>query len=79
MGAVDPPSRPSSPGELEIIGLIRRTVERSPAERVETGIGDDTAVLLPQPTEEVFLVMDCTRVPWMPGLKMAVRTNPSRF
>ena len=58
MGAVDPPSRPSSPGELEIIGLIRRTVERSPAERVETGIGDDTAVLLPQPGARLLATTD---------------------
>jgi len=47
MGSADPPSRSSSPGELEIIRLIRRIAERSPAERVEIGIGDDTAVLLP--------------------------------
>ena len=58
MGAVDPPSRPSSPGELEIIRLIRRTVERSPAERVETGIGDDTAVLLPQPGARLLATTD---------------------
>jgi len=58
MRAVDPPSRPSSPGELEIIRLIRRTVERSPAERVETGIGDDTAVLLPQPGARLLATTD---------------------
>jgi thiamine-monophosphate kinase len=58
MGAADPPSRPSSPGELEIIRLIRRTVERSPAERVETGIGDDTAVLLPQPGARLLATTD---------------------
>ena len=58
MGAADPPSRSSSPGELEIIRLIRRTVERSPAERVETGIGDDTAVLLPQPGARLLATTD---------------------
>jgi len=58
MGAADPPSRSSSPGELDIIRLIRRTVERSPAERVETGIGDDTAVLLPQPGARLLATTD---------------------
>jgi len=58
MGAVDPPSRSSFPGELEIIRLIRRTVERSPAERVETGIGDDTAVLLSQPGARLLATTD---------------------
>lgn len=58
MSAADPPSRPSSPGELEIIRLIRRIVERSPAERVETGIGDDTAVLLPQPGARLLATTD---------------------
>ena len=58
MGAADPPSRSSSPGELEIIRLIRRTVERGPAERVETGIGDDTAVLLPQPGARLLATTD---------------------
>ena len=45
----EPPSPSPAPAELEIIRLIRRIVERTQAERVETGIGDDTAVLLPQP------------------------------
>jgi thiamine-monophosphate kinase len=58
MGAADPPSRSSSPGELELIRLIRRTVERNPAERVETGIGDDTAVLLPQPGARLLATTD---------------------
>lgn len=58
MGAADPPSRSSSPGELEIIRLIGRTVERSPAERVEAGIGDDTAVLLPQPGARLLATTD---------------------
>jgi len=58
MVAADPPSRSSSPGELEIIRLIRRTVERSPSERVETGIGDDTAVLLPQPGARLLATTD---------------------
>ena len=58
MGAADPPSRASSPGELELIRLIRRTVEQSPAERVETGIGDDTAVLLPQPGARLLATTD---------------------
>ncbi len=58
MGAADPPSRSSSPGELEIIRLIRRTVKRSPAERVETGIGDDTAVLLPRPGARLLATTD---------------------
>ena len=58
MGAADPPSRSSSPGELEIIRLIRQTVERSPSERVETGIGDDTAVLLPLPGARLLATTD---------------------
>jgi thiamine-monophosphate kinase len=58
MGAADPPSRSSSAGELEIIRLIRRTGERSPGERVETGIGDDTAVLLPQPGARLLATTD---------------------
>lgn len=58
MGAADPPSRSSSPGELELVRLIRRTVERSPAERVEIGIGDDTAVLLPQPGARLLATTD---------------------
>jgi thiamine-monophosphate kinase len=58
MSAGEPPSRSSAPAELEIIRLIRRTVERSPAERVETGIGDDTAVLLPQPGARLLATTD---------------------
>ena len=58
MGAADPPSCSPSPGELEIISLIRRTVERSPAERVETGIGDDTAVLLPRTGARLLATTD---------------------
>jgi len=58
MGAADPPSRSSAPSELDLIRLIRRTVERSPAERVETGIGDDTAVLLPQPGARLLATTD---------------------
>jgi len=58
MGAADPPSRSSAPSELDIIRLIRRTVERSPAERVETGIGDDTAVLVPQPGARLLATTD---------------------
>ena len=45
MSPGEPPSRPSPHAELEIIRLIRRVVEQSPSERVEVGIGDDTAVL----------------------------------
>jgi thiamine-monophosphate kinase len=37
---------------------MRRIVERSPAERVETGIGDDTAVLLPQPGARLLATTD---------------------
>jgi len=58
MSAGDPPSRSSSPAELEIIRLIRRSVERSRAERVETGIGDDTAVLLPRPGARLLATTD---------------------
>lgn len=58
MSAGDPPSRSSDPGELELIRLIRRTVERGRAERVETGIGDDTAVLLPQPGARLLATTD---------------------
>jgi thiamine-monophosphate kinase len=58
MSAGDPPTRSSAPAELEIIRLIRRTVERSRAERVETGIGDDTAVLLPQPGARLLATTD---------------------
>jgi len=58
MRAGEPPSPETSPTELEIIRLIRRTVERSPAERVETGIGDDTAVLLPQPGARLLATTD---------------------
>jgi thiamine-monophosphate kinase len=58
MGAADPPSRSAAHGELELIRLIRRTVERGPAERVETGIGDDTAVLLPLPGARLLATTD---------------------
>jgi thiamine-monophosphate kinase len=58
MSAGDPPRHSSSPAELEIIRLIRRTVARSQAERVETGIGDDTAVLLPQPGARLLATTD---------------------
>jgi len=58
MGAADPPSRSAPPGELELIRLIRRTVEGGPAERVETGIGDDTAVLLPQSGARLLATTD---------------------
>jgi thiamine-monophosphate kinase len=43
---------------LDIIRLIRRAVHRSPAERVETGIGDDTAVLVPQPGARLLATTD---------------------
>jgi thiamine-monophosphate kinase len=52
-----PPSRPS-PAELEIIRLIRRVVERTPSERVEVGIGDDTAVLRPEPGTRLLATTD---------------------
>ena len=58
MRAGEPPSPETPPAELEIIRLIRRTVERSPGERVETGIGDDTAVLLPQPGSRLLATTD---------------------
>jgi thiamine-monophosphate kinase len=58
MGAVDPPSRSCPPGELELLRLIRRTAERSPSQRVETGIGDDTAVLLPKPGARLLATTD---------------------
>jgi len=58
MGAADPPSRSTTHGELELVRLMRRIVERSPAERVETGIGDDTAVLLPQPGARLLATTD---------------------
>ena len=58
MGAADPPSRLCSPGELELVRLIRRTVEPGPSERVETGIGDDTAVLLPKPGARLLATTD---------------------
>jgi thiamine-monophosphate kinase len=57
-GSADPPSRSAAPGELELIRLIRRTAERSSAERVETGIGDDTAVLLPLPGARLLATTD---------------------
>lgn len=57
-GSADPPSRSSSPGELELIGLIGRIVERGAGERVETGIGDDTAVLLPRPGARLLATTD---------------------
>ena len=58
MGAADPPSRSAAHSELELIRLIRRTVERGSAERVETGIGDDTAVLLPLPGARLLATTD---------------------
>ena len=58
MSAGEPPSPSSAPAELEIIRLLRRIVDRSPAERVETGIGDDTAVLLPQPGARLLATTD---------------------
>src|SRR5207244_7235123 len=48
----------SAPGELELIRLIRRIAEGGPAERVETGIGDDTAVLRPQPGARLLATTD---------------------
>jgi thiamine-monophosphate kinase len=58
MRAGEPPSPGPSPAELEIIRIIRRTVEQSPGERVETGIGDDTAVLLPRPGARLLATTD---------------------
>ena len=58
MRAGEPPSPHTAPAELEIIRLIRRTAERSRGERVETGIGDDTAVLLPQPGARLLATTD---------------------
>ena len=58
MGAGEPPSRRTSPAELEIIRLIRRVAAQSRAERVDTGIGDDTAVLLPQPGARLLATTD---------------------
>jgi len=58
MGAAEPPSRSPSTGELGLIRLIRRIVEGLPGERVETGIGDDTAVLLPRPGARLLATTD---------------------
>lgn len=63
MGAGEPPSPPpaasrQAPGELELIRLIRRVAERGPAEGVETGIGDDTAVLRPSPGARLLATTD---------------------
>jgi len=58
MSAGEPPSRPSTPTELEIIRLIRRVVERSRSERVEVGIGDDTAVLRTEPGARLLATTD---------------------
>jgi thiamine-monophosphate kinase len=73
MAASEPPSPPrasppraspprpnprSAPGELELIRLIRRITERGPAERVETGIGDDTAVLRLEPGARLLATTD---------------------
>jgi len=56
--SAEPPSPSPAPAELELIRLIHRTVERTQAERVETGIGDDTAVLLPQPGARLLATTD---------------------
>src|SRR4029450_13457858 len=56
--AGEPPSPETAPAELEIIRLIRRTVERSRGERVEAGIGHDPAVLLPQPGARLLATTD---------------------
>ena len=56
--SAEPPSPSPAPAELEIIRLIRRIVERTQAERVETGIGDDTAVLLPQAGARLLATTD---------------------
>jgi len=58
MGAGEPPSRRTAPAELEIIRLVRRIAAQSRAERVEAGIGDDTAVLLPQPGARLLATTD---------------------
>ena len=58
MGAGEPPSRRTAPAELEIIRLIRRIAAQSRAERVDTGIGDDTAVLRPQPGARLLVTTD---------------------
>lgn len=58
MSAGDPPSPAPGPGELELIRLIRRTVARGPAEGVETGIGDDAAVLVPRPGTRLLATTD---------------------
>jgi thiamine-monophosphate kinase len=58
MRAGEPPSPETSPAELEIIRIIRRTAAQSPGERVETGIGDDTAVLLPQQGARLLATTD---------------------
>jgi thiamine-monophosphate kinase len=58
MRAGEPPSPETAPAELEIIRLIRRMTERSRGERVETGIGDDTAVLLPRPGARLLATTD---------------------
>ena len=63
MGATEPPSprrttpRPAA-GELELIRLIRRIAESAPGERVETGIGDDAAVLRPQAGARLLATTD---------------------
>jgi thiamine-monophosphate kinase len=58
MRAGEPPSPETAPAELEIIRLIRRMAERSRGERVETGIGDDTAVLLTRPGARLLATTD---------------------
>ena len=58
MRAGEPPSPETSPAELEIIRIIRGMTAQSPGERVETGIGDDTAVLLPRPGARLLATTD---------------------
>jgi len=58
MSAGEPPSRPSTPAELAIIRLIRRVVEQNRSERVEIGIGDDTAVLRTEPGARLLATTD---------------------
>jgi thiamine-monophosphate kinase len=63
MGVTEPPSprratsRPAA-GELELVRLIRRIAQSAPGERVETGIGDDTAVLRPQAGARLLATTD---------------------
>ena len=71
---------PSGPGELQILGQIRRRASRIPADGLTLGIGDDCALIRPRRREDLAVTTDLSvagrhfRLEWHPAETVGHRT-----